>query len=76
MRGGRVVFQDVPKPTTEDWKTALEAVQAALELEKKVNAVIWILRLRHKYVIFNLNAGYVVLFSPSWYAGKFIALFF
>jgi ferritin heavy chain len=40
MRGGRVVFQDVPKPATEDWKTALEAVQAALELEKKVNAVI------------------------------------
>jgi ferritin len=39
MRGGRVVFQDIPKPVTEDWQSALAAVQAALDLEKKVNAV-------------------------------------
>ena len=39
MRGGRVVFQDVVKPPTEDWKSALNAVQTALDLEKKVNAV-------------------------------------
>ena len=42
-------------PATESLKKALLASTAeCLELEKKVNAVIWILRLRHKYVIFNL----------------------
>ena len=39
MRGGRVVFQDIAKPTSEDWKSALNAVQVALDMEKKVNAV-------------------------------------
>jgi ferritin len=39
MRGGRVVFQDIPKPPTDDWQSALAAVQTALDLEKKVNAV-------------------------------------
>merc|ERR1711971_323174 len=36
-RGGRVVFQDVAKPTTKEWGTPLEAMEAALELEKTVN---------------------------------------
>merc|ERR1719490_682706 len=36
-RGGRVVFQDVAKPTTMEWGTPLEAMEAALELEKMVN---------------------------------------
>merc|ERR1711934_357120 len=35
--GGRVVFQDVAKPTTMDWGTPIEAMGAALELEKTVN---------------------------------------
>jgi ferritin heavy chain len=39
MRGGRVVFQDISKPVTDEWESALAAVQAALSLEKKVNAV-------------------------------------
>merc|ERR1712203_534405 len=32
-RGGRVVFQDIAKPTTMDWGSPLEAMEAALELE-------------------------------------------
>jgi len=36
-RGGRVVFQDIAKPTHTEWGTPLEAVEAALELEKTVN---------------------------------------
>merc|ERR1711974_473888 len=36
-RGGRVVFQDIAKPTTMEWGTPLEAMEAALELEKTVN---------------------------------------
>merc|ERR1712107_589218 len=36
-RGGRVVFQDIAKPTTMDWGSPMEAMEAALELEKKVN---------------------------------------
>ena len=39
MRGGRVVFQDVTKPNNDEWGSALEAVQAAFDLEKKVNLV-------------------------------------
>ena len=36
-RGGRVVFQDIAKPTTMDCGSPLEAMEAALELEKTVN---------------------------------------
>ena len=36
-RGGRVVLQDVKKPDRDEWGSALEALQTALELEKKVN---------------------------------------
>merc|ERR1712117_370479 len=35
-RGGRVVFQDVAKPRTDEWGSALAAVEASFELEKKV----------------------------------------
>lgn len=36
-RGGRVVLKDITKPSADEWGTALEAVQASLELEKTVN---------------------------------------
>merc|ERR1712066_1170271 len=36
-RGGKVVFQDIAKPTTMEWGTPLEAMEAALELEETVN---------------------------------------
>merc|ERR1712233_56456 len=36
-RGGRVVFQDIAKPTTMEWGTPLEAMEAVFELEKTVN---------------------------------------
>merc|ERR1712027_255499 len=37
MRGGKVVFKDVEKPSKTEWKNALEAVEDALELERTVN---------------------------------------
>ena len=37
MRGGRIVFQDIAKPNKTEWSSPLEAVEAALELEKTVN---------------------------------------
>ena len=37
MRGGRVVFQNIQKPNTDEWVTALNAVEASLELEKSVH---------------------------------------
>merc|ERR1711860_349757 len=37
MRGGRVVFREVAKPHSDEWGTALEAIEATLELEKTVN---------------------------------------
>merc|ERR1712079_965534 len=33
-RGGRVVLQDIAKPSTMEWGTPLEAMEAALELHK------------------------------------------
>jgi ferritin heavy chain len=37
MRGGRIVLADLKKPEKDDWGTGLEAMQAALALEKSVN---------------------------------------
>ena len=37
MRGGRVVFQNITKANTDDWHSALSAVEASLELEKSVH---------------------------------------
>jgi len=36
-RGGRIVLKDIQKPLKDEWGTTLEAMQAALELEKAVN---------------------------------------
>ncbi len=36
-RGGKIVLQDVAKPNKNEWTSALEAVEAALQLEKTVN---------------------------------------
>ncbi|NXQ33252.1 FRIHA protein, partial [Alaudala cheleensis] len=36
-RGGRVLLQDIKKPERDAWGSALEAVEAALQLEKSVN---------------------------------------
>lgn len=36
-RGGRVVLQSIDKPSQDEWGSGLDALQAALELEKKVN---------------------------------------
>jgi ferritin heavy chain len=37
QRGGRIVLQDIAKPSKQDWANGLEAMEAALELEKTVN---------------------------------------
>ncbi|NXF28096.1 FRIHA protein, partial [Rhodinocichla rosea] len=36
-RGGRVLLQDIKKPERDAWGSALEAVEAALQLERSVN---------------------------------------
>ena len=36
-RGGRVFLQDIKKPESDEWGTALDALQMALKLEKEVN---------------------------------------
>ena len=36
-RGGRVVLKDIKKPEKDEWGTGLEAMKAALELEKQVS---------------------------------------
>ncbi|OON21383.1 ferritin-like protein [Opisthorchis viverrini] len=37
MRGGRIVLQNIAPPETTSWTSGLEAMEAALELEKSVN---------------------------------------
>ena len=37
QRGGRVKLNDIMKPAKDEWGTGLDAMQAALELEKTVN---------------------------------------
>ena len=36
MRGGRVVLQDITKPTTMEWGTPLEVLVTVLDLHKKM----------------------------------------
>ena len=36
-RGGRIVLQDIKKPDRDEWGSGLDAMQAALSLEKNVN---------------------------------------
>lgn len=36
-RGGRVVLKDIPKPEKDEWGSPLDAMKAALELERTVN---------------------------------------
>jgi len=37
LRGGRVVFREISKPTSDEWGTAMEAIEASLQLERTVN---------------------------------------
>jgi len=37
QRGGRIVLQDIKKPERDDWGCGLDAMSAALALEKQVN---------------------------------------
>jgi len=37
MRGGRIVLQQIAAPSLQEWGTGLDALQAALDLEKQVN---------------------------------------
>lgn len=39
QRGGRFIAQDIKKPQKDDWGSGLEAMEAALELEKLLNKV-------------------------------------
>ncbi|XP_044537712.1 ferritin heavy chain-like [Gracilinanus agilis] len=37
QRGGRIFFQDIKKPDSDDWESGLKAMECALNLEKNVN---------------------------------------
>uniref|UniRef100_A0A8C9PAX1 Ferritin/DPS domain-containing protein n=1 Tax=Spermophilus dauricus TaxID=99837 RepID=A0A8C9PAX1_SPEDA len=39
-RGGRALFQDVQKPSQDEWGNTLDAMEAALALEKNLNQAI------------------------------------
>ncbi|XP_048192488.1 ferritin light chain-like [Perognathus longimembris pacificus] len=40
QRGGRALFQDVQKPSEDEWGKTVEAMEAALNLEKNLNQAI------------------------------------
>ena len=37
QRGGRILLQDIKKPEKDDWGSGLDAMKAALALERNVN---------------------------------------
>ena len=37
QRGGRIILSDIKRPAKDEWGSGLDAMQAALELEKTVN---------------------------------------
>ncbi|KAF7494524.1 Soma ferritin [Sarcoptes scabiei] len=37
QRGGKILLHEIPKPPKQEWSSGLEAMEAALELEKTVN---------------------------------------
>jgi len=39
-RGGSIVLHDIEKPSKADWGTGLNSMEAALDLEKQVNAAL------------------------------------
>jgi len=41
QRGGKVVLQGIEKPERDSWGSVLEAVQAALEMEKNINQTLF-----------------------------------
>ena len=36
-RGGRIILQNIKRPAKDEWGSGLDAMQAAMELEKTVN---------------------------------------
>lgn len=42
-RGGRIVLTDIPQPEKKEWGTAEEAMSAALDLERRVNEVSYLI---------------------------------
>jgi ferritin heavy chain len=38
-RGGKIILKDIIKPSKDEWGCAVEAMEAALQLEKDVNEV-------------------------------------
>merc|ERR1711970_943969 len=65
-RGGRCVFQDIAKPSSMEWGTPLDAMEAALELEKPVNQSLLDL---HK-VAGDKGDGHLCDFLESEYLGE------
>ncbi|XP_038622174.1 ferritin heavy chain B-like isoform X1 [Tachyglossus aculeatus] len=47
-RGGRIVLQDIKKPERDEWRNCVEALETALNLEKRVNQALLSL---HKLVL-------------------------
>ncbi|ELK26673.1 Ferritin light chain [Myotis davidii] len=40
-RGGRILFQDVQKPSQDEWGKTQNAMEATLALEKNLNQALW-----------------------------------
>lgn len=71
-RGGRIVLQDIKKPAKNEWGNGLEALEAALELEKTVNqALLDLHKIADKHndsqvsMTPSLHSGYAISLWPS-----------
>ena len=57
-RGGRVKLSDIKKPAKDEWGSGLEAMEAALELERTVNqALLDLHKIADKHGDFHVSAA-------------------
>ena len=67
-RGGRIVLQDIKRPAKDEWGTGLDAMQAAMELEKAVNkALLDLHKVADKHSDFMVSFGFI---AESGLSGK------
>ena len=75
-RGGRIVLQDIKRPAKDEWGTGLDAMQAAMELEKAVNKALLDL---HK--VADKHSDFMVSLASSqnlvkWYCYELVVVFY
>ncbi len=61
-RGGRILLTDITKPERDEWGSGLDAMQAALALERRVNqALLDLHKVASKHDDYQVGKTYVIM---------------